>query len=112
MAKNETETKQRPASAPVKDRHPKDAEGAEKPSRAGASGADETAARKDLGSGLSGDKGVAAVGNPAMPTGESSGVKVGSPDKHGVMDEREDHTLAGQLREKGLASTEDEESGE
>lgn len=108
MADQNAKTAEKPASAPVRDRDPKDAENATTPSRAGAHGADETEARTGTGSGLSGDKGVAEVGDPALPTGNAKGVSVGQPDKHGVMEGRDDRTLEGQLRKTGLAGGEDD----
>lgn len=94
--------------APTEDRTPRDAGDSGKTSRASASGADQTEVRTGTGSGLSSDKGVADVGDPAMPTGNARGVEVGRPDKHGVMEGREDRTLSGQLRETGLATDESE----
>lgn len=75
----------------------------EGPGNAGAHGAPEGETNIETASGMSGSKGVSEVGDPAMPTG---GRGVGQPSKYGVMVGGDEHTLQGQLREKGFVSDE------
>lgn len=79
------------------------------PNQAGAHGAPQGDMRTDTASGLSGDKGVQSVGDPARPTGGATGLEVGEDGVTGGVREREDHTLRGQLKDRELAEPESED---
>lgn len=82
------------------------------PNQAGAHGAPQGEMRTDTASGMSGDKGVQAVGDDALPTGRGSGLNVGERTITGENRTAEDHTLQGQLVEKGVAKPDTESKAE
>lgn len=79
-----------------------------RPNEAGAHGNPQGEMRVDSASGLSADKGVHSVGNPAEPTGTGPGLRVGSESEAGVMKGGGEHTLEGQLRDKDVVGTDAE----
>ncbi len=77
----------------------------EGPDSAGAFGKETAEVRTDTSAGLSGDKGVKDVGDPAMPTGTGGGLIRGQESEIDVMTGR-DRTLAEQLHNAGFNESE------